>query len=79
MIADRPGEAAEPLRCSRRGCGLTAVWALVWNNPRVHSPERRKVWLACDEHRQWLADYLDARGFLREVVPAASLADPGRR
>ena len=26
------------------------------------------MWLACDEHRQSLADFLGARQFLRDVV-----------
>jgi hypothetical protein len=43
------------------------VWALRWNNPKIHTPDRRKVWLACDAHRQHLSDFLAARGFLREV------------
>lgn len=53
--------------CSAKGCSVPAVWQLSWNNPRLHSPERRKTWLACDEHRQHLADFLGARGFLRDV------------
>lgn len=54
--------------CSARGCTATAVYELRWNNPKLHTPERRKVWLACAEHRQSLGDFLDARGFLREVA-----------
>ncbi len=45
------------------------MYALHWNNPRLHPPERRKTWLACDEHRQSLGGFLDVRGFLREVQP----------
>jgi hypothetical protein len=45
------------------------MWTLSWNNPRLHPPERRKTWLACDGHRAHLAGFLDARGFLREVAP----------
>ena len=63
--------------CSGKGCRAPGVWALVWNNPRVHTPERRKVWLACEEHREHLAGFLTARSFLREVVPFAELR-PGR-
>jgi predicted Fe-S protein YdhL (DUF1289 family) len=59
----------QPLICSRKGCRRTAVWQLRWNNPKLHDTDRRKVWLACDEHRTDLADFLDARGFLRDVVP----------
>lgn len=56
-------------RCSAKGCRAAAVWILVWNNPRVHQPTRRKTWLACDDHRSYLADFLARREFLREVVP----------
>jgi hypothetical protein len=58
-----------PLECSAKGCRVPAVWQLRWNNPRLHPPERRKTWLACDEHRGSLGGFLDARGFLREVAP----------
>jgi hypothetical protein len=59
--------------CSAKGCTAGAIWELRWNNPKLHTPERRKVWLACDEHKDSLGDFLGARGFLREVVPH----DPG--
>jgi hypothetical protein len=55
--------------CSAKGCKQPAVHELRWNNPKLHTPDRRKVWLACEEHRQSLADFLGARGFLKEVVP----------
>lgn len=58
----------EPLTCSARGCRAPAVWELRWNNPRLHTPDRRKTWLACSEHREQLADFLGARAFLREIV-----------
>jgi hypothetical protein len=57
----------ERMTCSAKGCQADAVWALRWNNPKIHTPERRKVWLACEEHRTSLGDFLGARGFLREV------------
>ena len=53
--------------CSARGCRAPASYALVWNNPKVHAPEREKTWVACEEHRQPLAHFLDLRGFLRRV------------
>jgi hypothetical protein len=59
-----------PLTCSARGCRAPAVWSLLWNNPKLHTPERRKSWLACEDHRSTLGDFLTARGFLRDVVPA---------
>jgi len=66
------------LVCSAKGCRATATWAHMWNNPRLHTPERRKVWLACDEHRVSLAEFLSVRGFLKETVPAAEIpADAG--
>jgi hypothetical protein len=55
--------------CSARGCRRDARWQLRWRNPRLHTEDRRKVWTACDEHRESLGDFLSARGFLREVVP----------
>jgi hypothetical protein len=61
-------EPEKPI-CSAKGCQTDAVWDLVWNNPRLHTPERRKVWLACEEHRTSLADFLAARQFLRDVQP----------
>jgi hypothetical protein len=62
-------EPGDPPICSAKGCRAPAAYQLRWNNPRLHAPERRKVWLACAEHRVRLADFLDARGFLREVAP----------
>ena len=54
--------------CSAKGCQSPAVHELRWNNPKVHTADRRKVWLACEDHRQHLADFLSARGFLKEVT-----------
>ena len=31
------------------------------------------MWLACDDHRDPLSQFLDARDFLRDVVPASTL------
>lgn len=55
--------------CSSRGCRLPATWVLAWNNPKLHSPDRRKTWTACDGHRGTLSEFLRVRGFLRDVVP----------
>lgn len=55
--------------CSARGCNESATWDLRWNNPKIHTPDRRKHWLACADHRESLSDFLTARGFLREVEP----------
>jgi hypothetical protein len=40
-----------------------------WNNPKIHTPDRRKTWLACDEHEPTLRRFLDARGFYKETLP----------
>lgn len=58
--------------CSAKGCREAAAWELRWNNPRLHTEERRKVWLACDAHREHLEQFLGARSFLREVVPVGA-------
>jgi hypothetical protein len=63
------------LVCSAKGCRQTATWALRWNNPRLHPPERRKTWLACDAHRATLGDFLGAREFLREIEPTPTLEE----
>lgn len=59
--------------CSARGCNAAAQWGLRWNNPKIHTPERRKVWLACDEHRAPLSAFLDLRGFFKDAVPVSEL------
>lgn len=70
MVADT-SESSERVRCSARGCTRDAEFAVHWNNPKIHPPERRKTWLACTEHRASLSAHLAARGFLREVQPLA--------
>ncbi|MBO8198239.1 MULTISPECIES: hypothetical protein [Streptomyces] len=57
--------------CSAKGCREPAVWVLAWNNPKLHTPERRKTWLACEEHREHLSTFLGMRGFLKDTVPLA--------
>jgi hypothetical protein len=61
------------LVCSAKGCRRSATWAHLWNNPKLHTPERRKVWLACDDHRTSLGEFLSVRGFLTETVPATEV------
>lgn len=58
----------ETLRCSAKGCRADATRAILWNNPGLHTPERRKVWLACDEHLDHLRDFLTLRSFYRTDV-----------
>ncbi|MDO8384142.1 MAG: hypothetical protein Q7T17_14330 [Microbacterium sp.] len=54
--------------CSRAGCRTDASWQVIWRNPRIHTADRRKVWLACDEHAEYLRDYLAARDFPVELA-----------
>jgi hypothetical protein len=56
-------------QCSRKGCRAPGAWSLRWNNPKLHDPAYRKTWLACDDHREYLTEFLGARSFLREVTP----------
>ena len=65
----------ESLVCSAKACRNTATWAHLWNNPKLHTPERRKVWLACDDHRTSLGEFLSIRGFLVETVAADSIPE----
>lgn len=67
-----PG-APERLVCSAKACRSRATRAVVWRNPRLHTPGRRKVWLTCPEHEQHLSDFVGARGFLLDVVAVEEL------
>jgi hypothetical protein len=62
-------EAGDAAICSRAGCRNTATTTVNWRNPRIHSPDRVKVWLACDEHSAYLRDYLAARDFPVVLAP----------
>ncbi len=59
--------------CSAKGCRATAQWAVRWNNPRIHTAERRKVWLACSDHREHLEEHLRARSFWHDTVGVTEL------
>lgn len=61
------------LVCSAKGCRAPATHAHLWNNPSLHEPDRRKVWLACPDHRETLGAFLGVRGFLRETVAADAI------
>ena len=53
--------------CSAKGCRAPATRTLLWNNPRLHAPEREKAWVACEDHLEHLSRFLELRGFLRRV------------
>jgi hypothetical protein len=59
----------DALICSAKGCTAAAVHQVVWNNPKLHTPDRRKIWLACDDHESSLRSFLDSRDFYLETVP----------
>ncbi len=59
--------------CSRAGCRAEALWRIEWRNPKIHTADRRKVWVACEEHREFLRGYLAAREFPVTVGPLASI------
>ncbi|WP_314146972.1 hypothetical protein [uncultured Leifsonia sp.] len=61
----------EPLTCSRAGCTDTAGWRIEWRNPKIHAADRVKVWLACDEHVDFLREFLAAREFPLRVLAVA--------
>ena len=59
----------DPIICSAKGCRRPAVHVVVWNNPKIHTPDREKTWVACDEHLSSLSAFLELRGFLKRVDP----------
>ena len=75
MIGTQPRREAQGLVCSAKGCREAATDAVVWRNPRLHTADRRKVWLACGEHREHLREFVQLRGFLIEVVPVEALTE----
>lgn len=54
--------------CSRAGCREHATWRIDWRNPRIHTGDRVKTWLACDEHVEYLRGFLESRSFPVSVV-----------
>ena len=72
---DASGAPDRTVVCSAKGCRADAAYGLLWNNPKLHRPERRKVWLACDQHADPLSDFLSKKGFLKDAVPVAELTD----
>lgn len=72
MSAESDDHSAQ---CSRAGCRAPAAWRIEWRNPKIHAADRRKTWVACDEHRDFLHDYLAARDFPVSVSPLARAAE----
>ena len=62
-------ENRDDRRCSAKGCRAAATEDLSWRNPRIHDAARVKHWLACPDHCDFLADFLERRGFLLSRGP----------
>ncbi len=62
-------------RCSRAGCEAVPAWWVNWRNPRIHQVGRVKVWLACEEHVEYLRDYLATRDFPVTVTRAGEAVE----
>ena len=75
MSMDQPNLDHQTVRCSAKGCRVNAAYGLLWNNPKLHAPERRKTWLACENHADSLSDFLSKRGFLKDAVLVSELTD----
>lgn len=70
-------EQRSDLVCSAKGCRAVPSHGVIWRNPKLHTPERRKVWLACEDHREHLSNFVQLRGFLIEVIPVSELGRDG--
>ena len=53
----------QDVQCSRSGCREAPEWNVNWRNPKLHTADRVKVWVACDEHREFFLEYFGNRGF----------------
>ena len=71
MIGSLGGAPAHGV-CSRAECRERATWRIDWRNPRIHTGDRGKTWLACDEHVEYLRGFLEARSFPVAVAPYAA-------
>ena len=62
-------------QCSRAGCSEPATLAINWRNPKIHTRDRVKIWLACDKHGDFLRDFVEARNFPVIVTPMGVAVD----
>ena len=68
------GRTLEQTTCSRADCRNAGRWRLDWRNPRIHGTDRVKTWLACDEHVDYLREFLAARDFPLTVTALETAA-----
>lgn len=54
---------------------MEARVSLQWRNPKIHDVDRVKSWLACDEHLEYLKEFLLARSFPLRIVPIEQVAN----
>ena len=66
------GKGPEADVCSARECSEPAAYAIIWSNPKIHTG-RKKTWLSCEGHREFLEQYLGYRSFPLEVITFAEL------
>ncbi|MEA9983745.1 MULTISPECIES: hypothetical protein [Subtercola] len=78
-LLDALGGAPAVHECSRAGCRTAASWSIGWRNPKIHGSDRVKVWVACDEHVDFLREFLAARDFPLTVGPLGSISEAGAR
>ncbi|MFT4245013.1 MAG: acetone carboxylase [Micrococcaceae bacterium] len=57
------------IKCSRAKCTNEAEYVIYWNNPKVHTPDRRKEWTSCEVHKKFFENYLSVRNFYIETLP----------
>lgn len=62
-------------KCSRAECQAIAVYLIDWANPMIHCGERKKTWAACEEHRDFLVDFVKARNFFIAVREVSTLGN----
>lgn len=63
MLQGLAGGVDMPVQCSRARCTELATVQILWRNPKIHNESRRKTWLACTEHEEFLTEFLRARNF----------------
>ncbi len=69
LLEDPMTDPDEPTSARPRAARRPPTWELLWNNPKLHTPDRRKIWLACDEHRAVALRLPRRAQFLKDVVP----------